>query len=102
MQRWQPEAEKKTGEVADLHLLQAHRNIRDLVEDSSIPASVRDELAEEFEEVDAISRKLREREIHIAAFGRVGVGKSSLLNALLGRTAFRASPLHGETRKEAR
>jgi uncharacterized protein (DUF697 family)/GTP-binding protein EngB required for normal cell division len=32
----------------------------------------------------------------------VGVGKSSLLNALLERPAFTTSPLHGETRREGR
>ena len=102
MRRWRSPAAKANDSVADHHLLQAHRNIRELVSDSSIPASVRAELAEEFEEVEAISSKLREGEIHIAAFGRVGVGKSSLLNALLEHEAFSASPLHGETREEAR
>ena len=47
--------------------------------------------------MEAISEKLQHGEIHIAAFGRVGTGKSSLLNALLGRKAFSTSPLHGET-----
>lgn len=84
------------------HLLDAHRNIRELVEDPNIPASVRAELSSEFEEIEAISSKLRNGEIHIAAFGRVGVGKSSLLNALLDRTVFSTSPLHGETRQENR
>ena len=86
----------------DRHLLEANRNLRELVEDTSIPASVREELAAEFEEIESISQKLRKGEIHIAAFGRVGVGKSSLLNALLQRPAFTTSPLHGETRGESR
>jgi len=59
-------------------------------------------LAAEFDEIEAISRKLRNEEIHIAAFGRVGVGKSSMLNALLSKNLFSTSPLHGETREEAR
>ena len=63
---------------------------------------MRAELTEEFEEIERISDKLRSGEIHIAAFGRVGVGKSSLLNALLGRQQFTTSPLHGETRREDR
>lgn len=67
-----------------------------------MPASVRAELAPEFGELESLSDKLRHGEIHIAAFGRVGVGKSSLLNALLQRDAFSTSPLHGETRAEAR
>ena len=47
--------------------------------------------------METISTKLQHGEIHIAAFGRVGTGKSSLLNALLGRKVFSTSPLHGET-----
>lgn len=84
------------------HLLDTNRNIRELVEDPNIPASVRAELSAEFEEIESISSKLRNGEIHIAAFGRVGVGKSSLLNALLNRKAFSTSPLHGETKQESR
>lgn len=102
LQKWRSPAASTKQPAADHHLLEAHRNIRELVSDSSIPASVRSELAEEFEEVEAISRKLRDSEIHIAAFGRVGVGKSSLLNALLQKDAFSTSPLHGETREESR
>lgn len=86
----------------DQHLLEANRNIRELIEDTHVPASVRAELSEEFEEISAISNKLRDSEIHIAAFGRVGVGKSSLLNALLQKETFSTSPLHGETRQEDR
>ena len=52
--------------------------------------------------MEAISEKLQQSEIHIAAFGRVGTGKSSLLNALLGREVFSTSPLHGETRVQQR
>ena len=84
------------------HLLDANQNLRDLIEDTGIPASVRAELSEEFKEISAISEKLRNGEIHIAVFGRVGVGKSSLLNALLHRQAFSTSPLHGETISEDR
>jgi len=83
-------------------LLEANRNLRELLEDTSIPAAVRAELATEFSEIESISNKLRAGEVHIAVFGRVGVGKSSLLNALLQRDAFSTSPLHGETKQESR
>ena len=66
------------------------------------PLLSRQELSGEFAEIEAISEKLQHSEIHIAAFGRVGTGKSSLLNALLGREVFSTSPLHGETRSQQR
>ena len=105
MQSWRyPGQRRKTipGTEADLQLLQANQHLRDLLEDTTIPATVRAELSAEFDEIDAISGKLRDEEIHIAVFGRVGVGKSSLLNALLHKSEFTTSPLHGETRQEAR
>lgn len=102
---WPSTARKNSPEgtsQADQHLLAANENLRALLEDSSIPAALRAELSAEFEAVEQISRKLLEDEIHIAAFGRVGVGKSALLNALLEKPLFTTSPLHGETRAEER
>jgi len=95
-------ATTETRTNPERQLLEANRNLRELLEDTSIPASVRAELATEFAEIESISNKLRAGEVHIAVFGRVGVGKSSLLNALLQREAFSTSPLHGETRQEGR
>ncbi len=84
--------------LPDQHLLEANRNLRELLEDTRVPAAVRAELQAEFDEIEALSDKLRREEIHVAAFGRVGAGKSSLLNALVGESLFTTSPLHGETR----
>ena len=100
MRKWQSPAETGTPANPEQQLLAANRNIRELIEDTNIPSSVRAELSSEFEDIESISRKLREGEIHIAVFGRVGVGKSSLLNALMQRQAFSTSPLHGETKQE--
>jgi small GTP-binding protein len=47
--------------------------------------------------------RLQRRRLRVAVFGRVGVGKSSLLNALLGQAAFATDVAHGCTRhQEAR
>ncbi|MFY8148219.1 MAG: DUF697 domain-containing protein [Prochlorococcaceae cyanobacterium] len=44
--------------------------------------------------------RLEERRPRLAVFGRVGVGKSSLLNALLGEEAFATDVAHGCTRRQ--
>lgn len=75
--------------------------MRRLLEDPRLPAGVREALAPEFAEVERMLQKLELGEIHIAVLGEVSVGKSSLLNALLGEARFTTSPLHGETRNPA-
>ena len=96
---WLKKAKKNNPEQ---HLLDANQHIQTLLADTAIPSSVRAELSQEFAEIEVISEKLQKSEIHIAAFGRVGAGKSSLLNALLGRKVFSTSPLHGETKSKQR
>jgi len=70
-----------------------------LLEDKSIPEEVRESLGEDYAQVQAMLEKLEQGHIHIAAFGRVSVGKSATLNALLGEERFTTSPLHGETKR---
>ncbi|MFT5768172.1 MAG: GTP-binding protein Era [Lysobacterales bacterium] len=93
---------KPVRTLPDRHLLEANRNLRELLEDTSIPAKVRLELESEFNEIEEMLTKLRREEIHIAVFGRVGAGKSSLLNALIDKDIFETSPLHGMTRDAKR
>src|SRR5581483_9474237 len=76
----------------------ASEALRALLEDKSIPETVRRELGEDFAQVEALIDKLAADELHIAVFGRVSVGKSALGNALLGREAFATGVLHGTTR----
>ena len=44
--------------------------------------------------------RLQRRQLRLAVFGRVGVGKSSLLNALLGEPLFATDVAHGCTRRQ--
>jgi GTP-binding protein Era len=97
-----PWLRKANSRGPEQHLVNANQQIHTLLTDTSVPSAVRQELFQEFAEMEAISEKLQQSEIHIAAFGRVGTGKSSLLNALLGREVFSTSPLHGETRVQQR
>lgn len=81
----------------DAHLALARDSLRDLLDDQRVPSPVRAALAEEYRQLQVLLEKLEHGHIHIAVFGRVSVGKSALLNALLGEMRFSTSPLHGET-----
>lgn len=70
-----------------------------MLRDPRVPAEVRDSLAEDYRQVQSMLDRLEHGHIHIAVFGRVSVGKSALVNALLGERRFATSPLHGETRE---
>ena len=83
------------------HLALARESLRDLISDSRLPDGVRDSLAHDYEAVEAMLDKLEHGHLHLAAFGRVSTGKSSLLNALIGEDVFTVSPLHGETIRSA-
>ena len=63
-----------------------------------MPAGVRESLARDYEAVETMLDKIEHGDIHLSVFGRVSTGKSSLLNALIGRESFSVSPLHGETK----
>jgi hypothetical protein len=79
-------------------LQSAADSLRALLDDTRIPSEVRAGLAADYEQIAAMLTKLERGDLHIAVFGRVSVGKSALLNALLGRAAFEVGVLHGTTR----
>lgn len=80
------------------HLALAQESLQELLQDERVPADVRETLATDYQEVEQMLEKLEKGHLHLVAFGRVSVGKSALLNALLGEARFSTSPLHGETR----
>ncbi|MGB5250679.1 MAG: DUF697 domain-containing protein [Gammaproteobacteria bacterium] len=95
----QPAATESDAEAGDTHLQLARQSLSKLLDDPRVPASVREQLALDYQDLRRMLDKLEHGHVHIAVFGRVGVGKSSLLNALLGEDRFSVSALHGETRE---
>src|SRR5690348_10035251 len=91
-------AQAPAASPAGAHTAQTSEALRALLDDRSIPDSVRQELGEDFAQIESLLGKLAAGELHIAVFGRVSVGKSALGNALLGRDAFATGVLHGTTR----
>jgi GTP-binding protein Era len=98
---WKKTQTDASPERGSGHLELARESLRELVNDSRLPEGVRESLAHDYESVEAMLAKLEHGHLHLAAFGRVSTGKSSLLNALIGEETFSVSPLHGETRQSA-
>ena len=69
----------------------ARESLRELIDDSRLPPGVRDSLAHDYAAVEAMLDKLEHGHLHLAVFGRVSTGKSSLLNALIGEERFAVS-----------
>ena len=95
---WKKKPRATDGDDDADHLALARESLRELVNDARLPAGVRESLAHDYAAVQSMLDKLEHGHIHLAVFGRVSTGKSSLLNALIGKEAFTVSPLHGETR----
>ncbi len=88
------------SDSGDSNVDMAKESLSQLLEDTRVPDSVRDVLSDEYKQLRKMLEKLEKGHLHIAVFGRVSVGKSSVLNALLGKQAFSVSVLHGETKTE--
>ena len=83
----------------DLRYQQAIASVKKLI--ASLDLSPREQVGLEAEigHLHSVLQKLEDQVLHIAAFGMVGRGKSSLLNALVGQPVFQTGPLHGVTRQ---
>jgi GTPase len=82
---------------AELNYRQAQTVLRDLVQKLDLTPAERQGLEAEVESLETMLDKLDRQVVHIAVFGMVGRGKSSLLNALLGQEVFTTGPIHGVT-----
>ena len=84
--------------VEELNHKQARDALRDLVASVDLTESERAGLESQIQSLEAMLDKLERSCVQIAAFGMVGRGKSSVLNALLGEELFETGPTHGVTR----
>jgi len=75
--------------------------LRALIDDPKVPSELRRELAQDYAEVAELLSRIEQGRLHLAVFGRVSVGKSSLLNALAGEAHFATGVLHGTTTERA-
>ncbi|BAZ69695.1 hypothetical protein NIES4106_44730 [Fischerella sp. NIES-4106] len=87
---------------AELNYKQAQTALRNLVANLDLSPEEQAGLETEINDLETMLGKLDSMVVHIAAFGMVGRGKSSLLNALVGQTVFETGPLHGVTRNAQR
>ncbi|MDB9434591.1 GTP-binding protein [Microcystis aeruginosa] len=82
----------------ELNYNQARNSLGKLVERLDLTSIEKIGLEAEIDRLVALLEKLDRSLIQIAAFGLVGRGKSSILNALVGQEIFTTGPLHGVTR----
>ncbi len=82
----------------ELNYNQARNSLGKLVERLDLTSIEKIGLEAEIDHLVALLEKLDRSLIQIAAFGLVGRGKSSILNALVGQEIFTTGPLHGVTR----
>lgn len=82
----------------ELNYKQAQDALRDIVSHLDLTPREQAGLESEIEGLTTWLDKLEDSCIQIAAFGMVGRGKSSVLNALLGTPVFETGALHGVTR----
>jgi len=84
---------------AELNYRQAQEVLRELIDNLDLSAREQSGLETEIHSLETMLDKLDRQVVHIAVFGMVGRGKSSLLNALLGQEVFETGAVHGVTQQ---
>ncbi|MGD1921826.1 MAG: GTP-binding protein [Pleurocapsa sp.] len=84
--------------TAELNYRKAQNSLRDLIGNIDLTAEEQIGLESEIDRLTQMLDKLEHSVVQIAAFGMVGRGKSSVLNALVGQEVFPTGALHGVTR----
>ncbi|PSR12469.1 GTP-binding protein [filamentous cyanobacterium CCP3] len=81
----------------DLNYQRAQAALGNLVQRLNLTPREQTGVEDALQNLRGLIDKLENTVVHIAAFGLVGRGKSSLLNALLGQEVFTTGPTHGVT-----
>ena len=84
--------------TAEIHYRQAQKALRQAIANIDLTEEEQAGLESQIDRLTEMLDKLEQSVVQIAAFGMVGRGKSSLLNALVGREIFPTGALHGVTR----
>lgn len=84
--------------TTELNYRKAQNSLRDLISNIDLTAEEQTGLELEIDRLTQMLDKLEQSVVQIAAFGMVGRGKSSVLNALVGKDIFPTGALHGVTR----
>jgi GTPase len=84
--------------TAELNYCKAQNALRNLISNIDLTAEEQTGLESEIDRLTQMLDKLEQSVVQIAAFGMVGRGKSSVLNALVGQNIFPTGALHGVTR----
>ncbi|MEM8611771.1 MAG: GTP-binding protein, partial [Cyanobacteria bacterium P01_H01_bin.105] len=85
----------------DLYYGQAQASLKQVIDTLDLTPREREGLQPEIDNLLGLQQKLEQGALHLAVFGMVGRGKSSLLNALIGQPIFITGPLHGVTQNVA-
>ncbi|MEM9244451.1 MAG: Era-like GTP-binding protein, partial [Cyanobacteria bacterium P01_F01_bin.153] len=89
------------AELAELQTEVAYKRaaytLRDWLDNLDLTPRERRGLEQDIAGVGTVLEKLERATVQIAAFGMVGRGKSSVLNALLGKSVFATGAIHGVT-----
>ncbi|MGB3512862.1 MAG: GTP-binding protein [Microcoleaceae cyanobacterium] len=83
---------------AELNIRHAKDALQQIVTNLDLTPEEIAGLDSEIAGLESMLEKLEKASIHIAVFGMVGRGKSSVLNALFGEKVFETGPIHGVTK----
>jgi GTPase len=99
---WQAVLQDIQGMQGQVDLERARVSLQGILNSNNLSLREQSALAVELGELTDLLERLERHTVQIAVFGLVGRGKSSILNALLGKETFITGAVHGVTQKADR